>query len=99
MNKLVEERNNLKKQNRLLEKKQEGDDEGGFVNKDVLISTQNDYEQQIEELRLQLEEERKGKVQMESEKRQLEFKLLETRDQLELEERTKRKLALSKKKV
>jgi len=34
---------------------------------------------------------------MESEKRQLEFKLLETRDQLELEERTKRKLALSKK--
>jgi len=34
---------------------------------------------------------------MESEKRQIEFKLLETRDQLELEERAKRKLGLSKK--
>jgi len=97
MNKLVEERNNLKKQNRLLEKKQEGDDEGGFVNKDVLVQTQNDYEKQIDELRLQLEEERKLKVQMESEKRQIEFKLLESRDQLELEERAKRKLALSRK--
>jgi len=42
MNKLVEERNNLKKQNRTLEKKQEGDDEGGFVNKDVLTQTQSE---------------------------------------------------------
>jgi len=80
-----------------LKKKQEGDDEGGFVNKDVLTQTQSDYENQINDLRTQLEEERKLKVQMESEKRQIEFKLLETRDQLELEERAKRKLALSKK--
>jgi len=97
MNKLVEERNNLKKQNRTLEKKQEGDDEGGFVNKDVLTQTQSEYENQINDLRLQLEEERKLKVQMESEKRQIEFKLLETRDQLEIEERAKRKLAIAKK--
>jgi len=34
---------------------------------------------------------------MESEKRQIEFKLLETRDQLEIEERAKRKLAIAKK--
>jgi len=98
MNKLVEERNNLKKTKQTTwKKKQEGDDEGGFVNKDVLVQTQNDYEKQIDELRLQLEEERKLKVQMESEKRQIEFKLLESRDQLELEERAKRKLALSRK--
>jgi len=97
MNKLVEERNNLKKQNRTLEKKQEGDDEGGFVNKDVLTQTQSEYENQINDLRSQLEEERKLKVQMESEKRQIEFKLLETRDQLEIEERAKRKLAIAKK--
>jgi len=70
MSKLVEERNNLKKQNRLLEKKQEGDeDDKGFVNKDVLTQTQSDYENQINDLRTQLEEERKIKVQMESEKK------------------------------
>jgi len=80
-----------------LKKKQEGDDEGGFVNKDVLTQTQSDYENQINELRLQLEEERKLKVQMESEKRQVEFKLLETKDTLELEERNKRKLNIAKK--
>jgi len=34
---------------------------------------------------------------MESDKRQVEFKLLETKDQLELEERAMRKLAQAKK--
>jgi len=92
MNKLVEERNNLKKQNRLLEKKQEGDDEGGFVNKDVLVQTQNDYEKQIDELRLQLEEERKLKVQMESEKKTNRIQIIRIKRSIRIGRKSKKKI-------
>jgi len=80
-----------------LKKKQEGDDEGGFVNKDVLVQTQNDYEKQIDELRLQLEEERKLKVQMESEKKTNRIQIIRIKRSIRIRRKSKKKIGTLKK--
>jgi len=67
--KISEERNQLKKKNKDLLKGVEVGNETGTINKEALTRAQIEYENQINELKLLIDEERKTKMSAETTKK------------------------------
>jgi len=99
LKKITEERNNLKKKNKDLLKGVEIGNEAGTINKEALTRAQIEYENQINELKLLIDEERKTKMSAETTKKQIEYQLKEVTELLDSEEKAKKKLQISKKKI
>jgi len=97
LKKITEERNNLKKKNKDLLKGVEIGNEAGTINKEALTRAQIEYENQINELKLLIDEERKSKMSAETTKKQIEYQLKEVTELLDSEEKAKKKLQISKK--
>jgi myosin heavy chain 9/10/11/14 len=97
LKKSTDERNQLKKKNKDLLKGADLNSETGTINKEALTRAQLEYENQINELKLLIDEERKQKMSAETTKKQLDYQLKEVKDLLESEEREKKKLSISKK--
>jgi len=95
--KISEERNQLKKKNKDLLKGVEVGNETGTINKEALTRAQIEYENQINELKLLIDEERKTKMSAETTKKQIEYQLKEVTELLDAEEKAKKKLQISKK--
>jgi len=89
--KITEERNQLKKKNKDLLKGVDIGNETGTINKEALTRAQMEYENQINELKLLIDEERKAKMSAETTKKQLEYQLKEVSELLDTEEKAKKK--------
>jgi len=71
--------------------------ETGTINKEALTRAQIEYENQLNELKLLIDEERKSKMSAETTKKQLDYQLKEVKDLLDVEERGNKKLSVAKK--
>jgi len=92
LKKITDERNQLKKKNKDLLKGVEFGTESGTINKEALTRAQLEYENQINELKLLIDEERKTKMSAETTKKQLEYQLKEVKELFEAEEKAKKKI-------
>jgi len=92
---LNDEKEELKKELKNMGRKT--NDTEGMVGKDVLQKLTTDFQLEVDKIRREIDEERKNKVQSESTKRTLEFQIVTLKDQLEQEERLKKKSSFTKK--